>query len=163
MEIKRYVVLGKRRIFGLGKTTLFQKSAFLEIVPNLCLMAGHTFNVLRFMAGHLMRSETSRVSRETFSFSWNLSYFAETFRFSRSFSAFSKLLVFLLINGRPLNEKRDFSVFLWNLSFLVKPFVIRKNLSFLAKLLVFSWNLSFLGKSLRFPSLINGRPSFAYK
>ena len=55
--------------FFLGKTTLLRKSAILEIVPNLCLKAGHTFNVLRLLAGHLMRSETSRFSRETFRFS----------------------------------------------------------------------------------------------
>ena len=52
-----------------GKTTLLRKSAILEIVPNLCLKAGHTFNVLRLLADHLMRSKTSRFSRETFRFS----------------------------------------------------------------------------------------------
>ena len=80
---------GKRRIFVLGKTTLFRKSAFLEIVPNLCLMAGHTFNVLRFMAGHLMRSETSRVSRETSRISQKPFVSREASRLSQNSSVFS--------------------------------------------------------------------------
>ena len=105
----------------------------MEFVPNLCLMAGHTFNVLNFMAGHLMRSETSRFSRETFRFSWNLSYFAETFRFSRNFSAFTKPFGFLMINGRPFNEKRDFSVFSWNLSSFAETFRFSQSFSFSQK------------------------------
>ena len=56
------------------------------------------------MAGHLTRRETSRFSRETFRFSWNLSSFAETFRFSRSFSFSQKPFGFLpwLMAGHPL-------------------------------------------------------------
>ena len=52
--------------------------------------------------------------------------------------------------GRPLDGINAFSVFTCDFSLLVKP-------------LVFRCDFSFLGMSLRIPSLVNGRPSFAYK
>ena len=52
-----------------------------------------------------------------------------------------------MINGRPLNEKWDFSVFSWDFPFLVKSLVSRRNLSFLARLLVSR-------KAPRFPFLL---------
>ena len=64
-----------------------------------------------------------------------------------------------MINGRPFNEKRDFSVFSWNLSFLGKPFVFRRNFSFLAKLLVFPETFRFSECPFGFlPWLMAGHP-----
>ena len=83
MKIKRYVVLRKRRFFVLGKNDAFTEIGIFGIRSKSLSLAGHTFNVLRLLADHLMRSETSRFSRETFRFSWSLSSFAETFRFSK--------------------------------------------------------------------------------
>ena len=83
----------------------------------------------------------------------------EISRFSHSVSSFTKPLGFLMFNGRPFNEKRDFSVFSWNLSFLVKPFVFRRNLSFLAKLLVFPETFRFSKSPFGFiPWLMAGHP-----
>ena len=105
MKIKRYVVLRKRRFFVLGKNDAFTEIGNFGIRSKSLSLAGHTFNVLRLLAGHLMRSETSRFSRETFRFSWNLSSFAETFRFSKflgfPFVAGHHTHLLCRINGRP--------------------------------------------------------------
>ena len=61
--------LRKRRFFVLGKNDAFTEIGNFGIHSKSLSLAGHTFNVLRLLAGHLMRSETSRFSRETFRFS----------------------------------------------------------------------------------------------
>ena len=139
MKIKRYVVLRKRRFFVLGKNDAFTEIGNFGIRSKSLSLAGHTFNVLRLLAGHLMRSETSRFSRETFRFSWNLSCLAETFRFSRDYSFLAKLLgfLFLLMAGHThLMCRNLWPATWWNkclFGFLVSLFVARKTTRFSLK------------------------------
>ena len=99
-----------------------------------------------------MRSKTSRFSRETFRFSWNLSSFAETFRFSKSLGFFP-----LLMAGHTLLYCAEISwpATWWNKCFFgfhVWLFVARETSRFSLKLFVSRKvsSISILG---------NGRPS----
>ena len=86
-----------------------------------------------------MRSETSRFSRETFRFSWNLLYFAdpfvsrETSRLSQNPSIFSWLMAGHLTRKETSQFSRETFRFSWNFSSFAETFRFSRSFSFSQK------------------------------
>ena len=110
-----------------------------------------------------MRSGTSRFSRETFRFSWSLSSFAETFRFSKpldfSLSLWPAAHSFnVQFFGRPTTLIYCAEIS-WPATWMIEClFGFSCGFSLLVRRLGSRWNLSFLGMSLRYFLLFCGRP-----